>query len=71
VEAEAVEEPGGSGSSASGRAQSWRSQGGAGPRPTAGTVVEESGVTGGGGHVDMDDRVREEGSEWGRARGFG
>jgi hypothetical protein len=37
--------------------------GGAGPRPAAGTIVEESGLTGGGEHVDMDDRAREEGSE--------
>jgi hypothetical protein len=58
----------------------WRSRGtdmevsgGAlGPRPTVGRVVEESGLIGGGGHVDLDDQVREERSEWGRyrARGF-
>jgi hypothetical protein len=35
--------------------------------------VEESGLFGGGGHVDLGDRAREEGSEWGqgRPRGFG
>jgi hypothetical protein len=34
--------------------------------------VEESGLIGGGGHVDLDDQVREERREWGRcrARGF-
>jgi hypothetical protein len=43
-----------------------------GPRPTVGRVVEESGLIGGGGHVDLDDQVREERREWGRcrARGF-
>jgi hypothetical protein len=48
------------------------SGGALGPRPTVGRVVEESGLTGGGGHVDLDDQVREERSEWGRyrARGF-
>jgi hypothetical protein len=52
----------------------WRSQeGAAGPRSVTGTVVEESGLTGGGGHVDLDDRAIEGGSEWerGRAHGFG
>jgi hypothetical protein len=57
-------------------APAWRSRGGggaAGPWPAVGTVVEESALTNGGKHVDLDDRVREEGSEWGRgrARGFG
>jgi hypothetical protein len=58
----------------------WMSQGtsveesgGSGSSAAAGTVMEESGLTGGGGHIDLDDRVREEGSEWGWgwARGFG
>jgi hypothetical protein len=60
----------------------WRSRGAgveesgggaAGPWPAVGIVVEESALTNGGKHVDLDDRVREEGSEWGwgRARGFG
>jgi hypothetical protein len=41
-------------------------RGAAGPRSVTGTVMEESGLTGGGGHVDLDDRAREGGSGVGR-----
>jgi hypothetical protein len=64
VEVRVVEEPG-----------HWRGgvRGAACPRPAAGTVMEKSGLTGSVEHIDLDDRAREEGSEWGqgRVRSFG